>query len=254
MERQQFYVTLPSNSSLATFSDNTPGHFQAKLPRSLHLKGSWEVALSSILFTHSFYNVTDKGNLIIYTDGNPHNVTRSFKMINGYYEDGKDLLKEIRRNLSEVAQERIQFNIEDFSRKLEIKVTDGAAFSPDKHIAKLLGLNSGSRIIENNVKGDNPIDANREMHAFFVYTDIIHPTVVGGQEVPLLKIIDVPHKKINEVVTRSFSAPEYMPLRTNHIESVEINISTANGQSVHFESGLCVVRLHFRKVSPMHLI
>ena len=192
--------------------------------------------------------------MIIYTDGLPHNEARSFKMKSGYYEDGRDLLKEIKRNLSDVAQERIQFNIEDFSRKLEIKVSDGAAFSPNKHLAKLLGLNSGSKIIDHNVKGENPIDTNREMHAFFVYTDIIHPTVVGDQEVPLLRIIDVPHKKINEVITRSFTAPEYLPLRTNHIESIEMNISAVNGQSVHFESGLCVVRLHFRKVSPMHLI
>ena len=43
-----FYLTLPSNSSMTTFPDNTVANFRVKLPQTLDLSGRWEVGLTEI--------------------------------------------------------------------------------------------------------------------------------------------------------------------------------------------------------------
>ncbi len=251
MNSQHFYVTLPCTASLQTYPNNSPSRFKTVLSKPLVLKGQWEVCLSEILFTHSFYNVNrGHDNLVIYNEGIPHKHAQAFDLKAGFYEDGRDILKEIRKGLSETASERIDFNIDGLTRRTEIKVKDGAQLVPSRHVLKLLGFKNDNQVIDKDSKSDLPADTNRDMHAFYVYCDIIEPVIVGDQEVPLLKIVDVPHKKVNEVITRNYSAAQYLPLRTNHIQVIEINISWGDGSPVHFQGGTSMVRLHFKKVSP----
>ena len=51
------YVTLTSNSSTKYFPTNSPSKFTVQLPHPLSLSGEWEVALTEIQFTNSYYNV-----------------------------------------------------------------------------------------------------------------------------------------------------------------------------------------------------
>ena len=50
-----FYVTLPSNSSMDVFPENTLSNYRVKLPTSLQLSGEWEVGLVEIAYPHSWY-------------------------------------------------------------------------------------------------------------------------------------------------------------------------------------------------------
>ena len=43
-----FYLTLPSHSSLKEFPNNSSNSFKVRLPRSMRLEGNWKVALASI--------------------------------------------------------------------------------------------------------------------------------------------------------------------------------------------------------------
>ena len=45
-----FYITLPSNSSMDIFPDNTLTSFTTKLKSALQLEGRYEVALTEIMF------------------------------------------------------------------------------------------------------------------------------------------------------------------------------------------------------------
>ena len=45
-----FYLTLPSNSSMNTFPENTKTKFTTLLPNNLILSGDYEVALANITF------------------------------------------------------------------------------------------------------------------------------------------------------------------------------------------------------------
>ena len=55
-----FYLTLPSNSSMDRKSANNAGHYYTKLPQTIDLSGDYEVGLSEIQFSKSYYNV-EKG-------------------------------------------------------------------------------------------------------------------------------------------------------------------------------------------------
>lgn len=45
METRGFYVTLPSNANMDIYPNNTQASYQVRLPRTLYLKNSYEVAL-----------------------------------------------------------------------------------------------------------------------------------------------------------------------------------------------------------------
>jgi hypothetical protein len=53
----EFFVTLPSNTQ---FPGNTPSNFKVRLPQKITLDGKWEVALTEIMYPHSWNNVTGK--------------------------------------------------------------------------------------------------------------------------------------------------------------------------------------------------
>jgi hypothetical protein len=47
--QDSFFVTLPSNSSMDMYPDNTAAHFKTILPKRIYLHGEYEVALTEIL-------------------------------------------------------------------------------------------------------------------------------------------------------------------------------------------------------------
>ena len=57
MDRDNFYVHLPSNSSSGYFPHNTISHYITKLPQTIELDGEWEVGLAEIFFPLYFDNV-----------------------------------------------------------------------------------------------------------------------------------------------------------------------------------------------------
>ena len=63
----EFYVTLPSKSSMQYFADNKISNFLTKLPGTLQLHGEWEVGLAEIDYPHTWYKILGKkefcGNL-----------------------------------------------------------------------------------------------------------------------------------------------------------------------------------------------
>lgn len=56
MTRDHFYVTLPSNSSMAFFPENRTSRYMTQLPRTIELTGEWEVGLAEIHFPLTFEN------------------------------------------------------------------------------------------------------------------------------------------------------------------------------------------------------
>ena len=52
-----FYLTLPSDSSMDYFPDNTLTEFRVKLPHTIHLSGDWEVGLAEISYPVNWSNI-----------------------------------------------------------------------------------------------------------------------------------------------------------------------------------------------------
>src|SRR5215467_9367821 len=68
-----FYLTLPSNSSLSYFPSNTLTNFRTKLHSPIHLQGKYEVALVEISYPLNFVNLRkqqeDDYKIVLTTDG-----------------------------------------------------------------------------------------------------------------------------------------------------------------------------------------
>jgi len=55
----RFYMTLPSNSSMDCYPDNSVARFTTKLNGVIELEGDWEVGLTEISFPSDVENVLD---------------------------------------------------------------------------------------------------------------------------------------------------------------------------------------------------
>ena len=53
----EFYIVLPSNSSMVTHPNNTLAQYITNLPRRISLSGEWECGLTEIHYPHDWYNV-----------------------------------------------------------------------------------------------------------------------------------------------------------------------------------------------------
>jgi len=54
-----FNLTLPSNSSIDYYPENTVARFTTKLPNNIDLDGEWKVGLSEISVPSHVYNVIE---------------------------------------------------------------------------------------------------------------------------------------------------------------------------------------------------
>ena len=57
MMKDQFYVVLPSNSSMHYFSENTTTRFVTQLPQPIRLQGVWNVALVEVQIPLMFQHI-----------------------------------------------------------------------------------------------------------------------------------------------------------------------------------------------------
>ena len=55
LQHDDFYLVLPSHARSEGVHDNRPQHFKVDLPKELFLEGEWEVGVTELLYTHTFY-------------------------------------------------------------------------------------------------------------------------------------------------------------------------------------------------------
>ncbi len=66
-DENNFYVLVPSDSSMNLYSDNHGGNFKMQLGADKLLEGRWEVALSEIQFAHTWYNMPVDTSVIVFS-------------------------------------------------------------------------------------------------------------------------------------------------------------------------------------------
>jgi len=91
----QFYIRLPSDSSMKTYPNNTIAHFNTKLTERIHLDGQFEVALTEFIYPNNWINF-DKGMRIYedYTDFD----TPECDLRSGYFAT-RDLISDINQQI-----------------------------------------------------------------------------------------------------------------------------------------------------------
>ena len=82
----------------------------------------------------------------------------------------------------------------------------------------------------------------------YVYCDIVEPQIVGDTSAQLLKSIPA-EGKFGDIIAKTFTNIQYVPIRTRSFEAVEILLRNDTGDPVPFERGKVVITLHFRQHS-----
>ena len=136
----EFYVTLPSNSSMQYFPDNKTSNFVTKLSRTLQLDGEWEVGLAKMDYPHTWYNIRKgKNSVEIYV---PDKWFKEISIQPGYYEKVQDvidaLLKAGVANVTDVV-----VSYDGTSKRVTVRHTEGTVLELRANIARMFGyLNS----------------------------------------------------------------------------------------------------------------
>ena len=254
---ESFYVTLPS---LGT--GNTIGTYVQKLPEVTKLPGSWEVALAELIYPASWINVTEanRRGYLCYDESYYHenevesirpwscnqNNPDFFDLPIGHYTRvrlGESLNYEI-ANFATADPERK--NKKYFGMKhgvMKFRGTDqGVKLKIHPDLAEIMGFENSefcARLV------DATLMPFSLPHSLYVYTNIIEPQIVGPTKAQLLAV--VPAGERTQLAVRYATTPlQYVALRYDQLESIEVNIRDSSGDIIPFASGHCVVKLHIR--------
>jgi len=280
-----FYLTLPSNSSDATFENNKPQSYRVQLARAVHLDGIWEVALTEIQYPHNWETISDDltANVVIARNDDKGNSRQSYlirkfrddlgtippsldliriKVPSGYYANAEDIYEEMmssaKISFERVDQEPydefpISFKINKNAQTGEMLSTKAGSFlqrlSGIEHL-KAFGIYQEDKSVYFNSYYYFPIRSAKPftIHhpTFYVYCDLVRQQLVGNELAPLLRIV-APSGKRGDTISKTFHRPFYVPVSKGYISSVEIKISNEERKPIKFISGKVVCILHFRK-------
>lgn len=129
-----FYLTLMSNSSFQDYPENKTSSFTVKLPKTISLEGSYEVALCELTFPMTIENVTKDNNQLIIElmavdENNQPTLTKSiipihYRIEEGYYRSLDEILDALNRSiiyhtpdLDEWTEKKIDFLVWDTTRQ-----------------------------------------------------------------------------------------------------------------------------------------
>jgi len=250
----RFYLTLPSNSSVDYYPENTVAQYTTKLNSVIELDGEWEVGLTEISIPSNVHNVIE-GHCYynLYLAGE---FIRRINVTPGHYRRMRELLEELHH--SQRAQVPLQshepllakFSFDVSNKKVrmtcEESVNRVVHVEFNANLARLLGYNSNVRYSLRHPKVSKYApNLTGNIHSVYVYCDLGEHVLVGDTKAPLLRIVDRTSHARN-VVHRTFNPPLYIPLQKKCFDTVEINLMTDTGISVPFLSGKSFVVLEFR--------
>ena len=258
-----FYLTLPSNSSMDIYSDNTMTNFKTMLPNRIELEKQWEVGLVEIQYPHTWYNLREGEEILIQAADRPPWLAEDstlgrvvIRIPPGYYPTVVHLAQRIEKEISKamnlVNEKPVSFQYDKIKRKIkarvEIRKSPSSYITLGSTIQRIFGFDSN--IIHGGVTEGSLVVDMDPLHSIYVYCDLIEPRVVGDKMVQLLRVVPVEGDH-GDVVTRIYKNVHYIPIQLKSFEGVMIDIRDDLGENIPFERGILNVTLHLR---PRQLI
>ena len=223
--KQPFHILLDSScqKSKAYFPSNSNADFTIKLPRRLEFKRDWIVALKSINITNSLYNVYDCFLNIENDEG-----TFQLRIIDGIYKSIDDLIKHMNDKMGQAFLFTKKRNADELiiTRKSKFK---SVIFS--KNLAKILKIPSDYNT--NHFEKAYLLLIKYDLAAlgpqqFIICCDMIEHSILGGQQVQVLKIVSKKDKE-KSYSEYEFYNNDYVKLGLKEFEKIHIKIMTVAG-------------------------
>ena len=276
MEKSQFSVVLPSNSSMDVFPDNRTSSYKVVLPDTLELdRERYEVALSEIQFPVTWYNVRKGKNFfdkVVYNltedefyERNamipedmdrkstadfkpPIPITYKISIPSGYYSTPEEIVAQLNEGEAKMFRP-IKFHYDPIGRRIKMEMEkDCVLQTRSSGIAVCLGFHAEEYKAENvkaNFVSESIASVNSMYHSVYVYTNIIENQHTGNYKVPLLRVVPV-RAKYGNLSCVNYDRPHFMPLSQSNVHTIEVDLRDSTGDLISFESGKVVVTLLFR--------
>ena len=249
MESSGFYVTLPSNASMDLYPTNTQASYKIRLPRTLYLRRGFEVALVEMQYPISWKTFTREESYEIGIFDREIPRYQSVFIPNFYYANISELVEQINTTLSayfaiQANGKHAQLKVLEREHKIEMNIVGERLWIEFKHeMSDVLGLEH--KYYTGNTIAPYRHDINKGFHSLYVYCNVCEPQIVGDAYVPLLRNVAIKGAH-GEYVTKTYGEPHYIPVNTDVVDMIEINIKDDTGYDVSFSSGKVVCKLHFR--------
>lgn len=254
-----FYLTLPSN----TGRNKNPASFRVTLPRRIQLVGEWEVALSELIYPHSWYNVIAPDNifyLLLKSDQDgvapilQSEITLKCSIPEGYYSNVNDLMTTMAARIKELHPWvpdplPLKFSYDTILNRVRIDLFEPAVdLQLSKGLTYMLGydIDSFEDISDDPGIAPHPPDTRAGIVALYVYCNLVEHTIVGDTVAPLLRAVTI-QSNFGDIVDKVYQSPHYVPLLKKDFDSVEIEIKTDQNRLVEIQFGKTIVKLHFRR-------
>ena len=248
MASDDFYLVLPSNSSMSMYPNNTLAQYVTNLPRRIRLSGEWECGLTEIHYPHDWYNVRG-ARLTVEHDGKMY--TDAY-LTDGYYGTAKMFV----RALNDGAKGgRVKFSYEPVTQKVTVHMKGDTTFALYGDLPDILGFGTDDAVViymrtsparATAVQGHSIVDLRRGFESLYVYSGIVEPRIVGDKIAPLLRIVPITGRH-GEMVTASFDHVQYIPVLSREFGTIETEIRDDTGRLVPFERGKVTVTMHFQR-------
>ena len=272
---KDFYVEVLSNASYIT---NTCSEFRNKI-RLLHpLEGQWEVGLSEISYTKSWYNVplnSTIGMAVAFDPYEPYYDIENYDYVaidshlgilkRGFYDNVETLVETINNEIKHYDNKEIveflPYLFYDKTATKQIYVVPGKNIKNqilipwfDYDLKMLLGFEwYDVQHPKFNKQGvllsQRPPDLTMGIRHLLVYCNLIMPQYVGDTTTKLLRSVEIPpHAQFGDQITLNYEKPHYIPILCNDFDEIEINISDDINQLIRFTFGRTRLKLHFKKI------
>jgi hypothetical protein len=265
-----FYVTLPSNSSMEIFKNNTISNFTTQLHTPIRVNVPYEVGLVEFSYDHVIeiklgtitYHINDLNTDIkidfMFTK-EEHGLKRAIdnyneKLLNAYTEliennsIGNEPLFDSPPKLTLDHAQNHNLNINHNNaikyQLSSIGPNDFFYFQDfnNKHVNFLYDAKSKDENIRA-ISKDHTI-----ISTFFIYTDIIKYQYIGDTWAPILRTVNVPNNSENKTQNVLYDSPHYVHLNSTNIDTINIRITDEQGENIRFKRGKSIVKLHFRPI------
>lgn len=253
MATSEFMVLLPSNASTKVFPSNSVSSYKIKLQQPLPCNdGKWLVGLSEITYPSRWKNVVNDFVRVKIAQEQDFNHVFDFPLTDGTY-DMQSLLAEIREIFHQVsATEIATLEYNEQNRKVTLDLKDDLELTFSQNILNILGLRK--REGEYYTRGvyaaaeNSTADITGGFYAIYIYTNIVHTTLVGDTVAPILRVVPLKESKGNFCqISQSFQNIQFHPVVATQTDVIEINIRKDTGSFVPFDGGKAIITLQFKK-------
>jgi len=170
MELVQFYLHLPSKSSLDKFPNNTLTEYRVGLPQTVSLAGDWEVGLTEIRYRHTCNNVQGNFQDLFYIRNQELSGVWEVLIIQlGHYASIGAILSKMKELVDneKCFNDDVRFSYDTLSRKVTVHLPNNAELFFGE-VGYLLGF-SPKEVISQTSTAEREADIT----AFSIFTFIV---------------------------------------------------------------------------------